>query len=671
MARMYPEQLPADVLADPRRSAERKVYETFRDGLSDAFTVFYGVAWLAPARGGGARDGESDFVVAHAVYGLLMCEVKGGRLSRDGASGRWTSRDRHGQDHAIKDPFKQSLDGKYNLRTKVQGDPRWPGGRLPVGHAAILPDVTKGGIRLPPDADPAITIDRKDLDAIEPAILNAFRFWQGGSDQEPPNHELGSDRLGLLVHLFAPSFSMRLPLGVVLAEEERELLQLTEAQFGVLNLLRRQRRVAVRGGAGTGKTLLALEKARRLAAEGFRTLLTCFNRPLADFLSDSVGEVDGLRIRGFHQLCFELAGAAGVSMDQGTTAEEKRAFFAERLPEALGEALEQLPDERFDAVVVDEGQDFKESWWLPLLTALAQPDDGILYVFHDDNQRLYGRSVSLPDGLSPVELDENLRNTQSIHRLATRFYDGPGLVARGPSGRPVEAVRLTGASGLERVIGRCLHRLIRDEEIPPGKIAVLTGRSPERSGLGNHDRIGAFRVRSAARVDPQDPRVALDTIWRFKGLERQVVILTELDDLKPEERDRLLYVGVSRARAHLVVVARDETLELLGLREGSEEASALPDSPPAKDQDDRSLRWLLGQLQRRDQKTTLDDANAFLGYTSGYDDVSRCGATSAEQARLVEPDGRPTRRWANDAEVRAQLEAARMVDVETLRRELG
>ena len=76
----------------------------------------------------------------------------------------------------------------------------------------------------------------------------------------------------------------------MLADDDRELLRLTEQQFAVLDRLRRQRRVSISGGAGTGKTVLALEKARRLAREGSGVLLTCFNRPLADNLRRSAGD---------------------------------------------------------------------------------------------------------------------------------------------------------------------------------------------------------------------------------------------------------------------------------------------------------------------------------------------------------------------------------------------
>ena len=56
----------------------------------------------------------------------------------------------------------------------------------------------------------------------------------------------------------------------------------------------------------------------------------------------------------------------------------------------------------------------------------------------------------------------------------------------------------------------------------------------------------------------------LETVRRFKGLERPVVILTSIDDLRAEEETAILYCGLSRARAHLVIVATEKTLDRVG-----------------------------------------------------------------------------------------------------------
>jgi len=559
MAQMYPERLPGVVRETPGRAAEAKVYEALRDGLPDAFTCFYSVAWVAKRGSEGARDGEVDFVVAHPDLSLLVLEVKGGGIAFDAHTGRWTSTDRHGEVHPIHDPVGQARSSKYVLLDKLKDLPRWRDRYLGIGHAVFLPDVHGPSVPLRPDMDPAMVLAREDLSTVEASIRSVFDYWKGRDERWVP---LGSAGVEAVRALLARSFTIPCPLGVVLAEEDRRVLELTEQEFKVLDHLSRLPRVLVQGGAGTGKTMLALEKAKRLAGEGFRTLLTCYNRPLADHLARSVGDLENLDVLNFHQLCWRKAEEAGVPLADPDSADLGSDYYDVVMPEALVAALDKLED-RYDAVVVDEGQDFKDDWWVPLQCCLTHPDTGVLYVFADSNQNIYRRSPRFPEGLAEIPLTENLRNTRAIHELAARFYSNGNFDGAGPEGRAVEAVSLDETSSIKKAVGKALHRLIREESVPPCEIAVLTGRGPGRFGLGEDGKIGAFEVTDDQERDPQ--KVLLQTIYRFKGLERRICILAGLDDMDEESADGLLYVGITRARTHLVVVAQPETLGPLGL----------------------------------------------------------------------------------------------------------
>jgi len=112
MARMYPNQLSPDTESD----AERRLYQAFQDELDDSYTVFHSAAWLSQDAEGRPRDGEADFVIVHPQRGILVMEAKGGRIRYSPRTGRWTSTDRHGQTHNIKDPFAQGNLGAIRLR---------------------------------------------------------------------------------------------------------------------------------------------------------------------------------------------------------------------------------------------------------------------------------------------------------------------------------------------------------------------------------------------------------------------------------------------------------------------------------------------------------------------------------------------------------------------------
>jgi superfamily I DNA/RNA helicase len=222
--------------------------------------------------------------------------------------------------------------------------------------------------------------------------------------------------------------------------------------------------------------------------------------------------------------------------------------------------MERLKDP-YDAIVVDEGQDFREGWWLPLELCLADGPEGIFYVFWDDNQRIYQRAASFPALPFVVPLTENHRNTQTIHAVASHFYKGSELVAKGPAGQKVEAIRVDGAAPRAAQLAAVLARLIDAEKVEPDHIAVLVGSA--RSSFGKPPKAGRFHLTDDQARHPG--RVLLQTIHRFKGLERPVVILVDVDDLPAAEADALFYVGLSRARVHLVVIASPATLRALGL----------------------------------------------------------------------------------------------------------
>src|SRR5262249_40697943 len=145
------------------------------------------------------------------------------------------------------------------------------------------------------------------------------------------------------------------PLIVAVNEADEAIIRLSEQQFTILDYMRSHRRVAVSGCAGSGKTVLAVAKAKELAAQGFRVLLTCFNRALAAHLEEVVEGVTGLEVRSFHQLCRRLATEAEVALDW--PAQPTVDFFERDLPEALVRAADRLGT-RYDAIVADEAQDF-------------------------------------------------------------------------------------------------------------------------------------------------------------------------------------------------------------------------------------------------------------------------------------------------------------------------
>ena len=120
MAIMWPRKIPSEIESNLLRRAECKVFRKLKESLDDHFVVFYSRPWLGLKSNGEEIDGECDFVIAHHRYGVLFLEVKGGSIAYDPTKNIWTSQDKYGFVHHIKDPVNQARSSKYQLIEKIK-----------------------------------------------------------------------------------------------------------------------------------------------------------------------------------------------------------------------------------------------------------------------------------------------------------------------------------------------------------------------------------------------------------------------------------------------------------------------------------------------------------------------------------------------------------------------
>jgi hypothetical protein len=485
------------------------------------------------------KDHEVDFVVAIEGAGIVCVEVKGGEVWHDGEA--WWQK-RGGREHAI-EPVRQAREACYALRDFIEKDPRWTQGRLRWDHVIVLPHTELADDFELPDCPRWKVIDRNDLSHLVDRLREVLVRQE---IDRPLLNQQGIKQIATA--LSGRGLPQRDVVARALANGDAADA-LTEHQAVILDAIRLLNRVEVRGGAGSGKTFLAMEQARRLAQRGQRVALVCYSHGLASYLERIASEWPRRQrpayVGEFHALGVRWGAPEGP--DESLRTEETVQFWEHDLPLQMADFAAQLePGHRFDSVVVDEAQDFADAWWDPLLAALKDPVDGGIYVFSDEGQRVFNRHGSPPVPLVPLILNHNLRNTRQIANAFQPLVDNPMkfLGGEGPAVKFVACRRDDAMS-----VGDDQINLLLDEGWRSEDVALLTtgSRHPEqteRQKDGHKAYWDTFW---------DTDQVFFGHVLGFKGLERRAVVLVVNEESAFERSRERLYVGLSRARDQLVV----------------------------------------------------------------------------------------------------------------------
>jgi len=451
-------------------------------------------------------------------------------------------------EHRIKDPAAQALKGAHHIADLLHATPwfKLENLRLRFGWGVVFPDTDMPqslGVALPRGQ----VIDRMGCTRFGASIDQLFTA-VGMRPSRYPNGVTKAFEAAL-----CPRIDAQVSLADWFARDRAILDRLTSEQRLLLDHLDTTSRIAVRGTAGSGKTLLAMEKARRLAGAGQRVLLLCYNKPLAEHLN---AHADGFEVATFHDFSFRLAQRAGLGPAVPKGKKAKAQFFRDELPLLVLEALDALPEERYEAVIVDEGQDFQPDWWDSVKGLLADPEHGTWYVFYDPVQDLYGGAAPAALDTYGYPLTHNCRNTKKIASFCGEL-SGADIhpYPSAPEGRDVERIECRDAAHVVREVGALFERLVTQQRVRPEAIVVLSTTSRKKSVLARAGSLGPVRL-VPLDAAPAPNQVRFDSLFRFKGLEADVVILID-EAHNFGDRKAGMYVGASRAR-HLLVVVRVE-----------------------------------------------------------------------------------------------------------------
>lgn len=526
--------------------AEQQLWRWAVEQLDDRVLVLPQVLMTVPDRGR-AQEAELDLVLIDPDHGVLVVEVKGGRMHYDGA-GRWMQ-----NGHECRDPVQQAKRGRSILR-KLLEQRGLDSNTLTVDWVVATPDCEL----TPPGGAVLAAHQLWDARAIDSL---GDRYARAHGSAGPGELPLGRRAERVVSILRGRAVEGRPSIASAIDQHEAAVRVFGESHRNVLHRITTNRHVLVTGAAGTGKTVLGIEAAVRYASMGERVLFACWNvvlgrwlrravearlreldSPLADEVTDDptgrivVSDLAALALAGR-----SVADAAAEEPDPGE-------YFYRQLPNDL---TAQRCGGEFDVVVLDEAQDLSEEWALAISALVTR--EGRWFAFADPAQNLFATDAALPDFLEVhQELRENFRNTRRIADFIDDF--GPiEIDCVAGEGQPVEFVDTTDVVAEAR---RQVERLQRSG-IPAGDIALL-------HLFTNPHRLHPDDVVAAAMGDG----VVETNGAAFKGVERPVVVLSL--DVDPERRDveevrRGIYATASRARAHLVVVGSAPAMRHLGL----------------------------------------------------------------------------------------------------------
>jgi len=541
--------------------AEQRLYKAFKANLAGEFLIIHSIPFVVRLSGA-PREGEADFEIFSPDKGFIVIEVKGGGVYYEPAGKRWYSIDAKNNNNKIKDPFLQGQKESHAIEKILKNKRNWGKKIIPkitFGHAVFFTDLDEIDALILPHGPKEIIGVRSDLQRIQDWVSSVFNYWAG---ELTNSHPLGKNGMQVVDKVFCSPIMVRPLISTQIEIEEEQRIKLSYQQYLYLRALGKRKRAAICGGAGTGKTLLAMEKAQELARSGKKTLLLCYNRPLAEHLKDVAGVKNNLLPMNFHQLCEwkinQVRSEQGIDLeDEAKNEYPNQSFFHVQMPFALARSTEILT-ERFDAIIIDEGQDFREDYWIPIELLLEDSEDSYLYVFFDPNQALYQKVSTFPINEEPLPLTINFRNTKYIHELTYKFYIGDPIDPPPIQGAPTEIITESNLYEQSIQLHRCVSSLVRTQKVIPESITILV---PSQSKREYYKHLTNLTLPGGLHYSIEQHRkqncVLVDTVGRFKGLESAIIILWGVDEFDPEYDKESLYVAFSRAKSRLFVVGTE------------------------------------------------------------------------------------------------------------------
>lgn len=542
-----------------KSNAERKMYDVLQElNLKNACVLHS----LGLPRHRSKIYGEIDFVVV-CERGVACLEIKGGRVEcRDG---QWTFIDRYGTERVKPEgPFAQVTGNMFSLRDilkkRFEGNPHMK--NILMASGVVFPDITFHSDSQ--EIIPEIIYDRTTED-ISGYMNQVFDYWQQRQHREPS--KLSPSDIREVVQFLRADFCFIPSLNDRLEQVEQKLVRLTAEQAQLMQALGMNDHLIVEGGAGTGKTFLAAEFARRQLEQGARVLYLTYNKNLAHHVMRSLPETDQLKVVNIHALFGEY-----VPVDVEELQKDPQKYFAQILPERFYDYISErqstdpdAADMQYDLLIMDEGQDILKPLYLYSLDCLLKGglDHGKWAVFYDEKQNIYnpeyqdGMDILRSYSHTKFRLFVNCRNTVQIGTYSAKASGVTFAEFMRENGEEVGKISYEDEKDFGGKIKEIMKTL-REGKVSPGDITFLSPKKYQNSKLATLKLI-VNELRDDFKPDPSVPVFA--TIQGFKGLDAKVVILCDVEALRRETFSQYIYLAGTRARTLLYIVGTKDFWE--------------------------------------------------------------------------------------------------------------
>lgn len=528
--------------------SEREMYEAFREQLPPKFHVFYSVRWFETDENNKRIDSECDFLVFDPSFGFLTIEVKGGTgiVIEDG---KWFLNENYDNYSNYRrelkcSPYEQAEKNMrhfYNyfaeeFNRKFNGV---------YGFAVAFPRYSIDN-SLAAGAPQELTIDINDMVVLAKRINEIFHYWRNKRNINVP---FSAEQKTRFISAINKRISLSAAAGALLQIKKREFAKIDFVQDSILDVIYHYHQVRIIGGAGTGKTFIAMKKAVRDIQSGKKVLFLCCSNELCEFVCSSIDERSEIHFSTYESLMEETLGEKYYLAEINENG--NRCCF---------DLVDAADNERFDSIIVDEAQDFDADMGLTVRLFLKNESESDLYVFYDINQNVFEHKFENSFGIEypPFILRYNIRNTGCIYRCAV---DSTGLgedtIANNLFGVAPDIRKYNNVLQTLNGLTSIVNRLTRKEYVSTKSIVILSDEAYERSVLATEGRVGSFDISFGKLRDTKDTEICFKTAEEFKGLEADIVIYLKNDyagKVEDEIYRRREYVALTRARYYLYIL---------------------------------------------------------------------------------------------------------------------